>query len=64
MPGLVPGIHVLAAMKHERTWTAGTGPAMTKGHLISDSNILTASPALRAHRLLRIFERFREMVTD
>jgi hypothetical protein len=26
MPGLVPGIHVLAAQK---TWMAGTSPAMT-----------------------------------
>jgi hypothetical protein len=26
MPGLVPGIHVLAA---EKTWMAGTSPAMT-----------------------------------
>jgi hypothetical protein len=26
MPGLVPGIHVLAANK---TWMAGTSPAMT-----------------------------------
>ena len=26
MPGLVPGIHVLAP----KTWMAGTGPAMTK----------------------------------
>jgi len=26
MPGLVPGIHVLAA----KTWMAGTSPAMTK----------------------------------
>jgi len=27
MPGLVPGIHVLAA---RNTWMAGTGPAMTE----------------------------------
>jgi hypothetical protein len=26
MPGLVPGIHVLAA----KTWMAGTNPALTK----------------------------------
>jgi hypothetical protein len=64
MPGLVPGIHVLAAIKYERTWMAGTSPAMTKEHSISDSNILTASPTLRAHRLLRIFARFREVVID
>jgi hypothetical protein len=27
MPGLMPGIHVLAALK---TWMAGTSPAMTQ----------------------------------
>jgi hypothetical protein len=27
MPGLVPGIHVLAAAR--KTWMAGTSPAMT-----------------------------------
>jgi hypothetical protein len=26
MPGLVPGIHVLAALKQEKTWMAGTKP--------------------------------------
>jgi hypothetical protein len=30
MPGLVPGIHVLVALKHRKTWMAGTSPAMTK----------------------------------
>jgi hypothetical protein len=29
MPGLVPGIHVLCRAK-EKTWMAGTSPAMTK----------------------------------
>jgi hypothetical protein len=28
MPGLVPGIHVFAD-KQEKTWMAGTSPAMT-----------------------------------
>jgi len=28
MPGLVPGIHVLFALK---TWMAGTSPAITAG---------------------------------
>jgi hypothetical protein len=27
MPGLVPGIHILAAKR--KAWMAGTGPAMT-----------------------------------
>jgi hypothetical protein len=26
MPGRVPGIHVLAARKQEKTWMAGTKP--------------------------------------
>jgi hypothetical protein len=30
MPGLVPGIHVLVA---EKTWMAGTSPAMTKNNI-------------------------------
>jgi hypothetical protein len=29
MPGLVPGIHVLTALPQEKTWMAGTSPAMT-----------------------------------
>jgi hypothetical protein len=30
MPGLVPGIHDLAALEQEKTWMAGTSPAMTE----------------------------------
>src|SRR5438309_1020612 len=30
MPGLVPGIHVLAGCRQERRGYRGTGPAMTK----------------------------------
>jgi hypothetical protein len=29
MPGLVPGIHVFAVSQQEKTWMAGTSPAMT-----------------------------------
>jgi hypothetical protein len=29
MPGLAPGIHVFAAMTEEKSWMAGTSPAMT-----------------------------------
>jgi len=29
MPGLVPGIHVLAMLQQGKTWMAGTSPAMT-----------------------------------
>ncbi len=29
MPGLVPGIHVLAMQQQRKTWMAGTSPAMT-----------------------------------
>jgi hypothetical protein len=32
MPGLVPGIHVLAW--RNKTWMAGTSPAMTKRFLV------------------------------
>jgi hypothetical protein len=34
MLGLVPGIHVLAALKSRKTWMAGTSPAMTKNRRI------------------------------
>jgi hypothetical protein len=30
MPGLVPGIHVFVAVKQDKTWMAGSSPAMTK----------------------------------
>jgi hypothetical protein len=30
MPGLDPGIHVLAARTARKTWMAGSSPAMTK----------------------------------
>jgi hypothetical protein len=30
MPGLVPGIHVLATGTAAKTWMAGTSPAMTE----------------------------------
>jgi len=29
MPGLVPGIHVLLQLNGNKTWMAGTSPAMT-----------------------------------
>jgi hypothetical protein len=29
MPGLDPGIHVLLRQEREKTWMAGTSPAMT-----------------------------------
>jgi hypothetical protein len=34
MPGLVPGIRVLAALKPRKTWMAGTSPAMTNKRVI------------------------------
>jgi hypothetical protein len=64
MAGLVPAIHVLSCFIAARTWMPGTSPGMTKEHLICDSNILTSSPVSGAHRLLRIFERFRDAVID
>jgi hypothetical protein len=30
MPGLVPGIHVFLPKREDKTWMAGTSPAMTK----------------------------------
>jgi hypothetical protein len=32
MPGLVPGIHVLAVRAERKTWMAGTSPAMTDSY--------------------------------
>jgi hypothetical protein len=29
MPALVAGIHVFKAVPHQKTWMAGTSPAMT-----------------------------------
>jgi hypothetical protein len=29
MPGFMPGIHVLKALQVQKTWMAGTSPAMT-----------------------------------
>jgi hypothetical protein len=34
IPGLVPGIHVFALVEEEKTWMAGTSPAMTKRALV------------------------------
>jgi hypothetical protein len=31
MPGLGPGIHVLVTSPDQKTWMAGTSPAMTMG---------------------------------
>jgi hypothetical protein len=46
MPGVVPGIHVLAASKEERRGWPGRSPAMTKGESFSsgykESKILAA----------------------
>ena len=30
MPGLVPGIHVFSLVQRDKTWMAGTNPAMTR----------------------------------
>jgi hypothetical protein len=35
MPGLVPGIHVFASLEEEKTWMAGSSPAMTKRDSVS-----------------------------
>src|SRR6266404_3268011 len=46
MPGLVPGIHVLAASRIERRGWPGRGPAMTK------VNYLSAAVRLLSHRVV------------
>jgi hypothetical protein len=35
MPGLVPGIHVLAASQQAKTWMAGTSNAKTRFALLA-----------------------------
>jgi hypothetical protein len=42
MPGLVPGIHVFAAVLCLKTWMAGTSPAMTEDILLPDEFITQA----------------------
>jgi hypothetical protein len=37
MPGLDPGIHAFAPIKQEKTWMAGTSPAMTKSEALPGS---------------------------
>jgi hypothetical protein len=32
MPGLDPGIHVFTERQQEKTWMAGSSPAMTENH--------------------------------
>jgi hypothetical protein len=39
MPGLVPGIHVFKNQKTNKTWMAGTSPAMTNVMLNGSSQI-------------------------
>jgi hypothetical protein len=34
MPGLVPGIHVLASLEQEKTWMAGTKPGHDEKRVI------------------------------
>jgi hypothetical protein len=45
MPGLVPGIHVFASVAWEKTWMAGTSPAMTKHDTITSFWIAPKKPA-------------------
>jgi hypothetical protein len=50
MPGLVPGIHVLAARK---TWMAGTSPAMTIFIWSSDFRQISTIPRRKAPELCK-----------
>ena len=52
MPGLVPGIHVLLNFKREKTWMAGTSPAMTKVGLVQARKL----DALKHSRRLLAFQ--------
>jgi hypothetical protein len=45
MPGLVPGIHVLASIEQRKTWMAGTSPAMTKVYHFQVAKKLLAQPS-------------------
>src|SRR5260370_38350524 len=51
MPGLVPGIHVLAALKQERRGWPGRSPAMTKKR-IPFKLMITSMPRPRAQHFL------------
>jgi len=51
MPGLVPGIHVFPYALSNKTWMAGTSPAMT-GHFCD--GLVEAAASKSGHRLLRI----------
>ena len=42
----VPGIHVLQHLREEKTWMAGTGPAMTTSAGIAEERPYAASAAL------------------
>src|SRR5258708_12694182 len=58
MPGLAPGIHVLAASAPRKTWMAGTGPAMTGSGW--DAGVLRGTRHLmNLPRLRRDKERYR-----
>src|SRR5882757_6800195 len=45
MPGLVPGIHVLASLKQERRGWPGRSPAMTKSESFSNDEKQPEKPA-------------------
>jgi hypothetical protein len=41
MPGLVPGIHVFGERRRNKTWMAGTSPAMTSEKIIVNAMFTT-----------------------
>jgi hypothetical protein len=55
MPGLVPGIHVLAAYL-QKTWIAGTSPAMTKSYYKKPENT-GARGSFRSRQNYRLISR-------
>src|SRR4249920_3896898 len=60
MPGLVPGIHVLAARK---TWMAGTSPAMTKERIMAEIRVPTLGESVTEATIGKWFKQPGDAVT-
>ena len=55
MPGLVPGIHVFAALQQLKTWMAGTSPAMTRLLDLVADQLLNVTPVMASRLPCQIF---------
>ena len=56
MPGLVPGIHAFLLSMKEKTWMAGTSPAMTGDHgsktpgsIVEDNEVFEPQQSIHKH---------------